>query len=255
MQEKIYCRKKFTMQTLLFFIITTGFILPVYADYNDDLQKGNDAYKAQNWSEASAYYKSAYAVKQDPILKKYLDYVVSMAYKQDLAKGYAAYKANQTDEALKWYEAADALYPTKQVEDFIAKLGGNTLPEANIQAAGPKHDQGSPVLKWGLVIVDVSLAAYSVVAYMDQDKASNDYNNFYSQYNNTTVDNYNTLVSKLNDAQGKQNLFGTVAGITAGLVAYTLADAFIFHAIFTKDIALNIDYKGDKFAMAITKEF
>jgi tetratricopeptide (TPR) repeat protein len=237
------------------FTITAGFILPVYADYNDDLQKGNDAYKAQNWSEASAYYRSAYAIKQDPTLKKFLDYSVSMAYKQDLAKGYAAYKASQTEEALKWYKEADALYPTKQVEDFIAKLGGSALPEANIQAAGTKQEQGSPVLKWGLVIADVSLAAYSVVAYMDQDKATNDYNNFYSQYNNTTVDNYNTLVSKLNDAQNKQNFFGTVAGITAGLVVYTLADAFIFHAIFTKDIALNIDYNRDRFAMAITKEF
>ncbi len=255
MQEKIHFKRHFLLRVLLFFAVTAIFVLPLYAGYDEDLQKGNEAYKAKNWTDASMYYKSAYAVKQDPTLKKFLDYSVAMAYKEDLAKGYAAYKANQTEEALKWYKAADALYPTTQVENFIAKLEGQAPPLPNTQEAGIKHDEGSPVLKWGLVIVDVSLAAYSVVSYLDQNKASDDYNSLYGQINNTTVDNYNTLVNNLSNAQNKQNLFGIVAGITVGLVVYTLVDAFFLHAVFTKDTALNIDYKGDRFAMVLTKEF
>ena len=251
-----FAKQFFSIKVLSLFVFFTLFFLPLFADYTDDVQKGNDAYKAQNWSVASAYYKSAYAANQDPTLKKFLDYCVAMAYREGVTKGYAAYKANRIEEAIKWYQSAYDAYPTKQVKDFIAKLKAeNAIPDMGGQEIQAKPQEANPVFKWALIGGDVVLVGASVITYFSASSAADSYNNLWSQIDDTTMDNYNTLVSKKSSAQQSENIFGTLAIVSSIAVVYTLADVLFIHAAFPKDISLNIDYKGDRFAMAITKEF
>ena len=88
---------------------------------------------------------------------------------------------------------------------------------------------------------------------MDFNKAGNDYDSLYPSINNTTMDNYNKLVSMKSAAEGKQTAFGVLAFLAGTAVAYTLADIFFIHAAF--QVAPEIDPKGRMVKAAFTKEF
>lgn len=233
-------------------LVTAGYAC---AGYREFLQQGTTAYKAKNWIEAARNYKLAYLEQPGSQLKKFMDAAVKNAYREGMAKGNAAYKAGDMEEALKWYSQAQEVSPSRKLEAFISKISAKVGPQdaAFLGTPGPAGDE-SP-LKWVLLGGDAVLAVASVFLYMDASGAADDYNALHEEINDTTMENYNLLLSEKEKVEGKQALFGAAAALTAAAVGYTLADMFAIHAVFPAEVRSTYNFMENRLEVAVNLEF
>ena len=223
MEKPIFFYRAFFMSIALILFTYPA----VLADYTQDVQRGNAAFKARDWHAAVIYFKQAYSQKQDPAVKKALDYCISEEYQELTGKGNAAYKSGNKAEAMKYYRAAYGVSPNPGLEKFMETMAG----PANTRPQHP-HDQTAKLVLLG---VDTALVIGTVVTWMSESKAADDYSKLYSSIDNTTPENYNMLLSKYVDAKGKQDTFSAVAAVTGVMAAYTLTDMFALHFVFAGD--------------------
>ena len=84
------------------FVLTAALMIPacLSAGYKEDIQKGNEAYKAQDWQAADTYYRKAYTEKPGEKLKKVIVFIESKMTKT--AAKEAAKKSLKEEKPFNW---------------------------------------------------------------------------------------------------------------------------------------------------------
>lgn len=215
--------KKTTMILILLLLCP----LFIFSQTDEDkwITYGNYYYNHKDFTKAVYGYDGA--LKLDPGNVTALTFGgYSYIYLKNQAKGIdyleQAYKITNDPALRARLDKLEAYYKTQPA-----------APEVDVSAGTKvKTVQSDSPFKWILIGADVLLAGASIYTYIDANNSGNSYISTYNQIDNTTMDNYNTLVSMKNTAEGKQTTFGVVTTVAAVAVGYTLIDMLFIHAAF-----------------------
>ncbi len=203
------------------FLISSKSLEQQWLDY------ANKCYQNQNYSKAASAY--------DTVLKINPKNTDALTY-----GGYTYMSLNNPAKALQYLNKAYKLTGDdslkSQIDNIKATSGAQaetqeiTMPPAAMSTAAGKPND-SP-FKWVVLGADVVLAGFSISNYMNYNNAVNSYNNTYAQIDNTTMDNYNSLMSIKTSTENKFTTYEIFGAITGVAVVYTLADMLFIHAAF-----------------------
>jgi tetratricopeptide (TPR) repeat protein len=205
-------KKNALMLILLMFV---PFLVLSKSLENQWLDYANKCYTNQAYDKAASAY--------DTVLKINPNNVSALTF-----GGYAYASLNNQSKALQYLQKAYELSGDSNIKakiDSIKAAGGT--PE--IAAA---HASKDSAYKWFLLGADIILAGAATYEYLDFSKANNNYNNEYAQIDNTTVDNYNLLLSMRDTVVSKQTTCDVLMACAGTAIAYTLIDVFFVHAAF-----------------------
>ena len=110
-------------------------------------------------------------------------------------------------------------------------------------------------LKWALIGGDVLLAGLSTWLFLDQGSAAGEYNTLYDEINNTTAENYDLLVERKSEVEGKQSLFAVTSVLAVAAIGYTLADMFALKILFNDSVAAGYDPESEQYKLALNMKF
>jgi tetratricopeptide (TPR) repeat protein len=208
----------------------------IFAQTNEQslLLQANNYYRAKNYQQASINY----------------DKVLSINSNNITALKYGAYSYIFLKDTQKGKEYLVKLYQLTQDPKVKGQIDYLNHKDLNVQ---PKNSNDNTLLKWSLFGADAIAIGYSVCCYLQVKYIVNLYNSDYNTENNTTHDNYIWLLSEKKTADDTQNQFGITAFVAGGLVAYTLADMFYFHAVFP--VTVNVSNKDTEVKFVYNARF
>jgi hypothetical protein len=91
-----------------------------------------------------------------------------------------------------------------------------------------------------LIVGDVGFIAATAFFWLQYQNDSDFYDQMFNDTNNTTVDNYNSLVQTKKNVEDKETAAWIVTGIASAFIIYTAADIFWLHYAFPVDIKTTI---------------
>lgn len=226
-------------------IISTLFLFLPLLIFSKSLEQqwldyANKCYQNQNYSKAASAY--------DTVLKINPNNISALTY-----GGYTYITLGNAPRALRYLQKAFEISGDESIKTQIDNIKATTgaqaeTPEVNIpplpgEAKTQAKAQNDSPFKWILLGSDVVLAGLTVFNYMNFNSAANSYDSKYAQIDNTTTDNYNTLMGMRNSAEGKYTTYEIFGGLTAAAVVYTLTDMFFIHAAFPATVSINSQNK------------
>jgi|APHig6443718053_1056840.scaffolds.fasta_scaffold50306_2 hypothetical protein len=178
-------------------------------------------------------------------------------YAENTRQGILAYKSGNYLEAARYFKAAYQERPGDKLEKYylLAVKKYKEQSTLNSQTITATQEEQKQWMQWVLICTDTILITSSIILYIDMRKAVDNYEERYDLLDNTNYENFNILNSVRDEAQIKQNTFGTVAVIAGAVTAYTLVDFFLLKLVFPKELSLNYDLHKQEIKLAFKKEF
>jgi hypothetical protein len=118
----------------------------------------------------------------------------------------------------------------------VQPAGSVTTTAAAEEAAKKNMPPPSDIGKKLLIAGDVGSIAATAFFWLQYQNDSDFYDQMYNDTNNTTMDNYNSLVQAKKNVEDKETAAWVVTGIASAFLIYTAADMFWLHYAFPLDV-------------------